>query len=69
MESIKAISLMALWTVLSLYALYYLGVFENFRNPFLIVPISLSLLGIHMINMFIYFKVGGNKPYEWKKLN
>ena len=69
MESIKAISLMALWTVLSLYTLYYLGAFENFRNPFLIVPISLSLLGIHMINMFIYFKVGGNKPYEWKKLN
>ena len=69
MESIKAISLMALWTVLSLYVLYHLGAFENFRNPFLIVPISLSLLGIHMINMFIYFKVGGNKPYEWKKLN
>ena len=69
MESIKAISLMVLWTVLSLYALYYLGAFENFRNPFLIVPISISLLGIHMINMFIYFKVGGNNPYEWKKLN
>jgi len=69
MESIKAISLMVLWTVLSLYTLYYLGAFENFRNPFLIVPISLSLLGIHMINMFIYFKVGGNKPYEWKKLS
>ena len=29
MESIKAISLMALWTVLSLYALYYLGAFET----------------------------------------
>ena len=69
MESIKAISLMALWTVLSLYALHYLGAFENFRNPYLIVPISFSLLGIHMFNMFIYFKVGGNKPYEWKKLN
>ena len=51
MESIKAIGLMTLWTVLSLYALYYLGAFENFRNPYLIVPISLSLLGIHMINM------------------
>ena len=69
MESIKAIGLMALWTVLSLYTLYYLGAFENFRNFYLIVPISLSLLGIHMINMFIYFKIGGNKPYEWKKLN
>ena len=69
MESIKAIGLMALWTVLSLYTLYYLGAFENFRNPYLIVPISLSLLGIHMFNMFIFFKVGGNKPYEWKKLN
>ncbi len=68
MESFKAIAVMVLWTVLSLCALYYLGAFENFRNPFLIVPISLSLLGIHMINMFIYFKVGGNKPYEWKKL-
>ena len=50
MESIKAISLMVLWTVLSLYALYYLGAFENFRNPFLIVPISLSLLGIHTVS-------------------
>ena len=69
MESIKAIGLMALWTVLSLYTLYYIGAFENFRNPYLIVPISLSLLVIHMINMFIYFKVGGNKPYEWKRLN
>ena len=54
MESIKAISLMVLWTVLSLYALYYLGAFENFRNPFLIVPISLSLLGIHMILSLIH---------------
>tara|TARA_B100001564_G_scaffold137263_1_gene115232 strand:- start:2848 stop:3057 length:210 start_codon:yes stop_codon:yes gene_type:complete len=69
MESIKAIVLMALWTVLSLYTLYYLGAFENFRNLYLIVPISLSLLGIHMFNMFIYFKVGENKPYEWKRLN
>ena len=69
MESIKAIVLMALWTVLSLYALHYLGAFENFRNPYLIVPISFSLLGIHMFNMFIYFKVGGNRPYEWKKLS
>ena len=66
MESIKAIGLMVLWTVLSLYALYYaLKTLEILT----IVPISLSLLGIHMINMFIYFKVGGNKPYEWKKLN
>ena len=53
MESIKAISLMVLWTVLSLYALYYLGAFENFRNPFLIVPISLSLLG-YTYDQYVY---------------
>ena len=40
MESIKAISLMVLWTVLSLYALYYLGAFENFRNPLYVTSAS-----------------------------
>ena len=69
MENIKAIILMILWTVFGLTFLYLLGATENFRNPVIVVLISLSLLAIHMVNMIIYFKIGGNEPYKWRKLS
>ena len=69
MKNIKAILLMVLWTSFALTVLYILGAFENFRDPVLVILISLSLLSIHITNMFIYFRVGGNEPYKWRKLN
>ena len=53
MESIKAIGLMVLWTVLSLYALYYLGALENFRNP-LLNSSNFSLITRHTYDQYVH---------------
>ena len=42
MKNIKAILLMVLWTSFALTVLYILGAFENFRDPVLVILISLS---------------------------
>ena len=67
MKSIKAILIMIVWTALSLAGLYYLGALDNYRNPLWIIPIGIALLGIHMINMYLYFALAGKAPYEWQK--
>ena len=68
MESIKAISLMVLWTVLSLYALYYLGALKTLEILF--NSSNFPFFVRYTYDQYVYLlKVGGNKPYEWKKLN
>ena len=65
MASFKAIVVMAIWTVLVGYGLYSVGALENFRDPLWALGIGVVLLVTHMVNMAIYFKVAGEKPFQW----
>ncbi|NQZ54262.1 MAG: hypothetical protein HRT93_08430 [Piscirickettsiaceae bacterium] len=65
MASFKAIVVMAIWTGIVGYGLYDIGALENFRQPLWAVGIGTALLVTHLVNMSIYFKVAGEKPYEW----
>jgi len=65
MASFKAIIIMVIWTGIVAYGLYSIGALENFRNPLWAIGIGTGLLITHLVNMAIYFKVAGEKPYEW----
>ncbi|SFJ80288.1 hypothetical protein [Methylophaga sulfidovorans] len=65
MASFKAIVVMVFWTALVGYGLYSVGAQDNFRDPLWAVGIGLALLITHMVNMAIYFKVAGEKPFQW----
>ena len=65
MASFKALIVMAVWTVLIGYGLYSVGALENFREPLWAVGIGIVLLITHLVNMAIYFKVAGEKPFQW----
>lgn len=65
MASFKAIVVMAIWTGIVGYGLFNIGAFENFRQPLWAVGIGTVLLLTHLVNMSIYFRVAGEKPFEW----
>jgi hypothetical protein len=65
MASFKALVVMAIWTGIVAYGLYSIGALENFRNPLWAIGIGTGLLITHLVNMAIYFKVAGEKPFEW----
>jgi len=67
MASFKAIVVMVTWTAIAGYGLFTIGAHEHFRNPMWALVIGIILLVIHMINMALYFKVAGERPFEWFK--
>lgn len=67
MSSFKAIFVMAIWTTTIAYGLFRLGAQEMFTDPLWALCIALVLLFTHMGNMFLYFKIAGEKPYQWFK--
>lgn len=67
MKNIQAISVMFIWTALSILVLYILDAHNNYTQITWAIGISVSLLFIHMVNMVIYFKITGKEPYRWFK--
>lgn len=67
MASFKAIVVMLIWTAITFYGLYAIGAHENFRNPLWALGTGVALLVIHMVNMALYFKIAGERPYAWFK--
>lgn len=65
MASFKALVVMAIWTGIVGYGLFNIGALENYREPLWAIGIGTGLLITHMVNMAIYFKVAGEKPFEW----
>jgi uncharacterized membrane protein (DUF485 family) len=62
-----ALLLVSLWTSLIAFALYSFNAHLHYRELTWAIPIGLVLIITHMVNMTIYFKVRGNKPYSWNK--
>ena len=62
MKNIQAISVMFIWTALSILVLYILDAHNNYVQITWAIGISISLLFVHMVNMVIYFKITGKEP-------
>jgi hypothetical protein len=68
MASFKAIIVMLIWTAITFYGLYTLGAHELAMHNFVYaLATGVALLVIHMVNMALYFKIAGEKPFEWFK--
>lgn len=68
MASFKAIIVMLIWTAITFYGLYTLGAHELAMHNFVFaLATGVALLVIHMVNMALYFKIAGEKPFEWFK--
>lgn len=67
MKNLQAFTIMGAWTILVLSILYVLDAQENYRSFFGALAISAALLGAHVVNMAIYFRIAGNEPYRWFK--
>lgn len=65
MKSLKAFSLMAIWTIVVGFVLYSLEAHLHYREFSWALGIAAALLVTHMVNMIIYFKVAGQTPYKW----
>jgi|TARA_B110000305_G_scaffold219129_1_gene259852 hypothetical protein len=65
MNTFKALILMALWTTILGSGLYFVGAHKNYQDILWASGIGLTLLITHIVNMVIYFKVAGDKPYKW----
>jgi cell division protein FtsW (lipid II flippase) len=67
MNTFKALIIMALWTTIIGSGLYFLDAHKNYQDTLWAGGIGLTLLVTHMVNMVIYFKIAGDKPYKWSK--
>ena len=67
MKNIQAMSMMFIWTALSILVLYFFDAHNHYRQISWAIGIAISLLFVHMINMVIYFNITGKEPYKWFK--
>lgn len=65
MKSLKAFSLMLVWTATVGFVLYLLQAHVHYREIPWALGIATVALITHMVNMIIYFKVAGDAPYKW----
>ncbi|MDG0968328.1 MAG: hypothetical protein P8Q37_10080 [Porticoccaceae bacterium] len=65
MNTLKALLIMSIWTLLIASALYAVGAHENYQDLVWAIGIGITLLLTHMVNMVLYFRVAGDKPYKW----
>ncbi len=73
MRSFKAIVLMAIWTGIVGYVLFKLGAhdsdfYKGGLTGFLYaLAVGITLLIVHLVNIAVYFKITGEKPFQWFK--
>lgn len=69
MGSMKAIPIMIAWTAVVALFLFLIGAHEpeHYRNPIWAIGIGIALLVTHLVNMALYFKIAGERPFEWFK--
>ena len=56
---------MSIWTLLIASALYAVGAHKYYQDLVWAIGIGITLLLTHMVNMVLYFRVAGDKPYKW----
>jgi hypothetical protein len=67
MTTLKAVLLMAMWTAAAGWGLVHVGVGAHFRDPLWAVGTAVAFLVVWMVDFAIFFKVAGNRPWEWFK--
>ena len=67
MKTVQGIFGMAIWTAAVIAVLYFCKAHDNYDQFGWAALIGLVLLLTHVVNMVIYFKVAGKRPYKWFK--
>lgn len=65
MKNFKAFLLMIIWTLTAVGILFFIDAHLHYREIIWALGLSLTLLIVHMVNMFIYFSIAGKDPYKW----
>ena len=66
-SALLAFLLVTLWTSIVGLSLYYFDAHLHYSELSWAILIGLILLITHMVNMLIYFKVRGDRPFKWDK--
>ncbi len=65
--TIKALAVMALWTVAMVSIFNFIGFQNHFNEPFWALGAALMLLVILIGNVWIFIGVAQEEPWEWFK--
>jgi len=69
MKNILGIVAILVWTISAGGLIFFSGILNLHQHIGWSILIGLILLGIHLINLILYFKITGNEPYKWKAKN
>ena len=69
MKNILGLIAILLWTASAGALIYFSGILSLHQHIGWSLLIGFILLGIHVINLILYFKITGNEPYKWKTRN
>ena len=62
---LKIMLAMLVWSGALGYGLYWLGVQNHMHDPLWAIGTGLALLIGIMVNVVLFSKLAGNKPWEW----
>lgn len=65
MLTMKALAIMALWTVATVSIFNYVGFPEHFSNPIWALGAAIMLVVILVGNVWIFISVAQEEPWEW----
>ena len=63
----KAFFVMALWTIVSVGAMYLIGFGNHHSEPLWAIGGAILLLIILIVNVWIFFAVAKEEPWKWFK--
>ena len=67
MRNLLAFFAMITWTTSAGAGLYFSGILAQHTAIGWSLIAALILLGIHIGNLILYFKLAGDEPYKWKR--
>ena len=67
MRNLLAFFAMITWTISAGAGLYFSGILAQHTAIGWSLIAALILLGIHIGNLILYFKLAGDEPYKWKR--
>ena len=67
MASMKALVVMALWTIAVVGGMYVLGFGDHHREPVWAIGGAVLLLIVLIVNVWMFFVIAKEEPWKWFK--
>lgn len=67
MPSLKALTIMVVWTAIAVWLINSLGFADHFRDPLWTLGGGILLLVLLISNVWIYFLIAKDEPWKWMK--